>query len=110
MRFPKELHELLENTHFHIYIVPMVLLVLTHIFFMTGASERTHVTVTILAYATAALDLAAPWAVWTGGAGFAPLKILSSLLYHGTLLGLVGACLYGAWWAPLPAGAAPGDG
>lgn len=100
--FPKELHELLENTHFHIYIVPMVLLVLTHVFFMTGWSERTRVTVAIVAYGAAALDLAAPWIVWSAGAAFAPLKLASSLLYHGTLFLLVGACLFEAWWAPLP--------
>lgn len=104
MRFPKELHELLENTHFHIYIVPMVLLVLTHVFFLTGWSERTKVGVTALAYAVAAFDLAAPWIVWSGGASFAPLKIVSSVLYHGTLFFLVGAALYETWWAPVPSG------
>lgn len=103
-RFPKELHELLENTHFHVFIVPMVLLVLTHVFFMTSWSERSRVVVTGLAYGAAALDLAAPWIVWSGGAAFAPLKIGSSLLYHATLFFLAGACLYETWWAPLPAG------
>jgi hypothetical protein len=105
MRFPKELHELLENTHFHIYVVPMVLLVLTHVFFMTPWSERARVAVTILAYGAAALDLAAPWAVWSLGAAFAPLKLFSSVLYHATLFFLVGACLYETWWAPLPGNA-----
>jgi hypothetical protein len=105
LRFPKEMHELLENTHFHVYIVPMVLLVLTHVFFMTGWSERARLRVTVLAYAAAALDLAAPWIVWSGGAAFAPLKIASSLLYHGTLFFLVLACLYETWWAPLPSAA-----
>jgi len=102
MRFPKELHELLENTHFHVFIVPMLLLVLTHVFFMTGWSERARVIVTILAYGAAAFDLATPWIVWSCGAAFAPLKLFSSVLYHGTLFFLVGACLYETWWAPLP--------
>ena len=106
LRFPKELHELLENAHFHVFIVPMVLLVLTHVFFMTSWSERARVALTVLAYGAAALDLAAPWIVWGGGAAFAPLKIGSSLLYHGTLFFLAGACLYETWWAPLP----PADG
>jgi len=103
MRFPKELHELIENTHFHVFIVPMVLLVLTHVFFMTPWSERARVAVTVFAYGAAALDLAAPWIVWSGGAAFAPVKVASSLLYHAALFFLAGACLYETWWAPLPA-------
>jgi len=111
MRFPKEMHELLENTHFHIYIVPLLLLVLTHVFFMTGWSVRARVNVTILAYAAAAFDLATPWLVWSGGAALAPLKVFSSVLYHGTLFFLVGACLYETWWSPLPSGRVdPADG
>jgi hypothetical protein len=82
----------------------MVLLVLTHVFFMTGWSDRARLTATILAYVAAALDLAAPWLVWSGGAPLAPFKIFSSILYHGMLFFLVGACLYETWWAPLPSG------
>ena len=106
LRFPKEMHELLENLHFHVYIVPMVLLVLTHLLFMTRWSERAKVGVTVLAYGAAALDLAAPWIVWSGGAAFAPVKIFSTAVYHGTLFLLAGVILFETWLAP-PASAGP---
>ena len=106
LRFPKEMHELLENLHFHIYIVPMVLLVLTHLLFMTRWSERAKVGVTVLAYGAAALDLAAPWIVWSGGAAFAPVKIFSTAVYHGTLFLLAGVILFETWLAP-PASGGP---
>ena len=61
LQFPKEFWVLIENTHFHVFIVPLVLLVLTHLLFMTGLSERTKVGVTILAYTAALVELASPW-------------------------------------------------
>lgn len=109
LRFPKEMHELLENLHFHIYIVPVVLLVLTHLLFMTRWSERAKVAATVFAYAAAALDLGAPWIVWSGGAAFAPIKLFSSAVYHATLVGLALVILWETWLAPLPAAGAPGE-
>lgn len=103
MQFPKQFHELLENTHFHIFIVPVVLLVLTHVFFMTTWSERAKIRVTCLAYAAALADLAAPWLVRYGAAGFAWWKLCSSAVYHGTLVFLVLVPLYETWLAAIPA-------
>jgi hypothetical protein len=97
MQFPKELRELVENLHFHVYIVPIVLLVLTHVFYMTAWSERAKVSVTNLAYAAAAADLAAPFLVRFAGAGFAWWKLVSATLYHGTLFFLVLVPLYECW-------------
>jgi hypothetical protein len=109
LQFPKEFHELLENTHFHIYIVPVVILVLTHVFFMTTWSERSKLVVTLLAYAAAAADLAGPWLVRYGGAGFAWWKLVSSLVYHATLLFLVVVPLRETWWGLAPGAGPPGS-
>ncbi len=102
MQFPKEFHELLENTHFHIFIVPVVLLVLTHVFYMTTWSERSKLRVTSLAYGAALADLAAPWLVRYGGAGFAWWKLASTLTYHAALLFLVVVPFWETWFAPVP--------
>lgn len=97
IRYPKEAHELLENTHFHIYVVPVVLLILTHLFFMTGWSLRSKVGWTVLAYAAAFADLGAPWLVRYGPEGLGGWKLGTSVVYHGTLLFLTGVCLFEAW-------------
>jgi len=97
MQFPKELRELVENLHFHVYIVPIVLLVLTHVFYMTAWSERAKLRATNLAYVAAIADLAAPFLVRYAGAGFAWWKLGSSTLYHATLFFLVLVPLYECW-------------
>lgn len=109
-QYAKEWRELLEVSHFHLYIVPVVLLILTHVFFLTPWSERAKVGVTGLAYAAALADLAAPWLVRYGGAGFAWWKLLSSVAYHGTLAFLVGACLWDLWRPGPGAGSGTGSG
>lgn len=97
LRFPKELRELVENFHFHVYIVPVVLLVLTHVFYLTAWSERGKLRVTHLAYVAALADLVAPFLVRYAGAGFAWWKLVSSTVYHGTLFFLVLLPLYECW-------------
>lgn len=110
MQFPKEMHELLENLHFHVYIVPMVLLVLTHVFFMTRWSPRAKLVVTLLAYGTALAEFAAPWLVRFVGAGFAWWKLASSVSYHATLVFLIATPLFEMWTGPvLPPSARESD-
>lgn len=101
MQFPKEFWVLLENAHFHAFIVPVVLLVLTHVFFMTGVAERTKVAVTIWAYTAAAVELSSPWLVRYGAAGFAWLALAGSLAFHASMLLLIALPLYDAWLGPL---------
>lgn len=110
LQFPKEFHELLENTHFHIYIVPVVILVLTHVFFMTSWSDRSKLAVTLVAYGAAAADLAGPWLVRYGGAGFAWWKLVSFGVYHAALLFLVLVPLWETWWGRAPELGPPDSG
>lgn len=104
LQFPKEMHELLENTHFHIFIVPVVLLVLTHVFYMTAWSERARLWVTWIVWGAALADLAGPWLVRYAGAPFAWWKLASSLSFHGALLFLTVVSLYETWLGRAPDG------
>jgi len=97
MQFPKELRELVENVHFHVYIVPVVLLVLTHVFYMTAWTERAKLRVTNLAYVAFVADLVAPFLVRYASADFAWWKLASTTLFHGTLFFLVLVPLYECW-------------
>jgi hypothetical protein len=102
LRYPKELRELLENLHFHVYIVPMLLLVVTHVFFMTRFSEASKVWSTALLWVALFAELASPFAVRYAGAAFAWGKLVSSLLFHGALLLQGVGCLFDAWAPPPP--------
>lgn len=101
MMFPKEFWVLIENTHFHIFIVPLVLLVLTHIVFMTRLSERAKVAITIVAYSSSLVELAAPWAVRFVAASFAWAKLAGALVFHSSMLFLILWPLLDAWRSPL---------
>lgn len=99
LQFPKELPVLIENSHFHGFVVPLVLLVLTHVLFMSDLSDRTKVGVTALAYGTALVELASPWLVRYAGADFAWMKLAGSVLFHATFLFLIAFPLWECWFA-----------
>jgi hypothetical protein len=91
--------KLLEVTHFHLFTVPVFLLIVAHLFMQTGASTRTKVGWIAGAWTAALLHLAAPWLVRYGGHAFSPLYAAS-----GAGLGVTGAALtlYPVWamWRP----------
>lgn len=101
LMFPKEFWVLMENTHFHIFIVPLVLLVLTHIIFMTRLSERAKIAITIVAYSSSLVELGSPWAVRFIAVSFVWAKLAGALVFHSTMLFLIFWPLYDAWLAPL---------
>ncbi len=100
LQFPKEFWVLIENTHFHVFIVPLVLLVLTHVLFMTDLSQRSKVGITLTAYSAALIELASPWLVRYVAAGFAWLKLGGSVAFHASMLYLIVLPLYECWLAP----------
>ena len=64
-----EPRKLLEVTHFHLFSVPLYLLVVGHLFLLSGRGARTKTLVVTAAVALTALHLAAPWLVALGGGG-----------------------------------------
>lgn len=63
--------KLLEVTHFHLFTVPVFLLIIAHLFMLTGLSQRAKVTWIAAGWMAALAHLAAPWLVRYGGAGWA---------------------------------------
>jgi hypothetical protein len=85
--------KLLEVTHFHLYTVPVFLLILTHLFMLTGLSARTKQVWITLGWSAATLHMLAPWLI-RGSAQLSWLFPLSGalLLLSGTVL-----TVYPAW-------------
>lgn len=75
--------KLLEVTHFHLFTVPVFLLIIAHLFMLTGLSSTAKVAWIATAWVTALLHLAAPWLIRYGGAGWSWLYPSS-----GALMGL----------------------
>jgi hypothetical protein len=99
--------KLLEVTHFHLFTMPVVLLIVGHLFLATGLSERAKRAWLIAGVVSVSLHLATPWLV-RAAAGLAPLHALSGIALTVTMSVLT---LYpvAAMWRRPGAGQAPGQ-
>jgi hypothetical protein len=62
--------KLLEVTHFHLFTVPVFLLIIAHLFMLTGLGSSLKLTFIAAGFASSLVHLAAPWAIRYGGAGW----------------------------------------
>lgn len=60
---PMSFRELAEITHFHLFTMPVVFIILVHVLFLTGASSRLKIGMTWMAFGGVILDLASPWLI-----------------------------------------------
>ena len=91
---PRSYQGLLEVSHFHLFAMGMLLLVLTHLALFVPASPRAKAAFVIVPFAAALLDEGAGWLVRFASPGFAWLKIAGFLLLQGSLAALVAASLW----------------
>ncbi|HEX9102357.1 MAG TPA: hypothetical protein VF997_09145 [Polyangia bacterium] len=75
--------KLLEVTHFHLFTVPVFLLIIAHLFMLTGLSSTAKTAWIVTGWLSAFLHLLAPWLIRYGSASW-------SLLYptSGALMGV----------------------
>jgi hypothetical protein len=96
-----EPRKLLEVTHFHLFSMPLYLLVVGHLFLLSGRSAKAKTGIVGAAVALTALHLCAPWLVLLGGRALAWLYPISGA---GMLLGfavLMGVPVWEMWSGPL---------
>lgn len=91
---PRSYQGLLEVSHFHLFAMGMLLLVLTHLALFVPVSPRVKAGLVILPFVSAFLDEGAGWLVRFVSPGFAALKIVGFLLLQGSLAALVGVSLW----------------
>jgi hypothetical protein len=94
---PKSFHELAETSHFHFFTMPVVFLILCHVFYLTMASQTLKTTFTLLAFLGVALDLGSPWLILYVSPHFAATMLLGDVLMLGTFLIMAGVPLYEMW-------------
>ena len=82
---PRSYQGLLEVSHFHLFAMGMLLLVLTHLMLFVPVSVRAKVLLIVVPFAAAAADEASGWLVRFVHPGFAVVKVASFLLLQGSL-------------------------
>src|SRR5258708_36777279 len=63
MAFPKTFWQLMETSHFHLFSIPLELLILSHLLIATPLSARLRLRLTVPAYAGPPLEIAGAWAL-----------------------------------------------
>ncbi len=63
MIYPKELPELMESTHVHLFLLPLIYYILIHLFVQTSLHQRWKATLIILTFLNIAGFLVAPYLI-----------------------------------------------
>lgn len=90
---PRSFAGLLEVSHFHLFAMGMLLLVLTHLVLFVPASNRLKAWLITLPFAAALLDEGGGWLVRFASPAFAWVKIAGFLLLQTSLAVLVAIAL-----------------
>jgi hypothetical protein len=69
--------KLLEVTHFHLFTVPVFLLIIAHLFMLTGLGSRTKAFFIVTGWLSSAVHLAAPWLIRYATSALSPLYPIS---------------------------------
>jgi hypothetical protein len=86
---PRSYQGLLEVSHFHLFAMGMLLLVLTHLMLFVPISNRAKAWLIALPFGAALLDEGSGWLVRFADPGFAWLKVGGFLLLQGSLAALI---------------------
>ena len=98
MLFEKTFQELLETTHAHAFMMPIILLVLGHLFFLTDWPATPKRWVIVTAMASTFLMLVTPWAVRYGHPAWAVVNVLAGYAMGGSWAFLVLVPVYEMWF------------
>jgi hypothetical protein len=69
--------KLLEVTHFHLFTVPVFILIIAHLFMLTGLSSTAKTTWIVLGWSASLAHLGAPWLIRYASAAWTPLYPVS---------------------------------
>jgi hypothetical protein len=93
--------KLLEVTHFHLFTMPVVLLIVGHLFLATGLGDRAKRAWLVGAGVSVVAHLATPWLVRYAGAALAPLHALTGIALTLSMSVLTCYPVLAMWRGPL---------
>jgi hypothetical protein len=97
---PIPLRKLLEVTHFHLFSLPVYLMVLSHLFMLSSLGTRTKSIWITLGSLSVLLHIAAPWIARGGGAFAHAFYALSGALLAAAFLMMAAVPLWEMWRRP----------
>lgn len=99
-RPPRSYQSMLEVTHFHLPIMSVVLLLLTHLLLFAPLKNSAKITFVLTAFFSAIVNEGAGWLVRFVNPNFAYLKIASFLTFQGIMGFLIIGLLWFMYLAP----------
>ncbi len=94
---PKSFHELAEITHFHLFTMPIVFLIIVHIFFLTMAPRWLKITMAYVSFTGVGLDLLSPWLILYVSEVFALTLLLGDFFMISSFVLMSTLPLYEMW-------------
>lgn len=99
---PMSFRELAEVTHFHLFTIPVIFIILIHVLYLTGASDRTKAWTTWAAFTGVGLDLVSPWLITYIAPFFVLTLLTGDILMLVTFLISMVIPLYEMWFLNQP--------
>ncbi len=94
--------KLLEVTHFHLFTIPVFLLIITHIFMLCAIRPSIKFAIITSGIASSAIHMAAPWIIYVGGGGWSWLMPVTGTWMTVTIFILTGWPAVTMWRSPKP--------
>lgn len=88
-RQPKSYGSIVEETHFHLFAMGIILMTLNHLMLFSDLSMRFKIILIIVSFSACLLDIASSWLVRFVSADFAYLKLSSMLVEQVSLVALI---------------------
>ena len=99
---PMSFRELAEVTHFHLFTMPVVFMILVHVLYLTDTSNTTKAVTTWVSFAGVALDLLSPWLITYVSPVFVLTMLIGDLLMTISFLVMMAIPLYEMWFLKQP--------
>ena len=106
---PMSFRELAEITHFHLFTMPVVFMILIHVLYLTMASNAIKLSMTWLAFSGVCLDLVSPWLITYVSPIFVVTMLTGDLLMVVSFLVMLVIPLYEMWMVKRPLMAHAGE-
>lgn len=97
MAFPKTFRYLLEVSHFHLFMMPLTLLVVSHLFLFTSWPTRRQLWFIVAAFVAMGSQVLLPWLIRYAHRSFALLKSPTDIVMTVSFVTMVGLPLLELW-------------
>lgn len=99
---PMSFRELAEITHFHLFTMPVVFMILVHVLYLTMASSGVKASLTWIAFGGVALDLISPWLITYVSPLFVLTMLTGDLLMALSFFVMMAIPMYEMWLVKRP--------